>query len=304
MEAATMYPYEHILAVTETPNLLNSSFHKAVILASRSRAKLTLLTVKLTQTSLLKRLLERSCVIEPKSKRTLTTKGLEQVLKYPSKQISCQSSTIYRAVLNQLKQEHYDLVVLPHKRYHSIISELISADEWHLLRETLVPVMFVNSSQWQTQGHVLTALDINHTQDCHQAFNHHIIHESKGIADSINNDLHFINCFLADNYSIAFETEDRAHAHSMLSQQANQQSILNQAVADLLSEKYHCHIAHGLPEDAIPIKAHQLDVNMVIMGAAEHTGLIHSIKGHIPELLINQLPCDILAVKPPTSELR
>jgi len=299
-----MYPYQHILAVTDTPNLLNSSFHKAVILANKSCARLTCLTVKLTQTSLFKRLLETSCVLEPKSKRALTNKELGQVLKYPRKHISCQSSTIYRAVLNELQQEQYDLVVLPHKRYQAIISELISADEWHLLRETSIPVMFVNGNQWQNQGHILAALDINHTESCHQAFNHHIINQSRGIADSINNDLHFINCFLADDFSMAFENEVMAHAHSLLSQQANQQSMLTRAVADLPSEKDHCYVANGLPEDVIPIKAHQLDVNMVIMGAAEHTGLFHSIKGHIPELLINQLSCDILAIKPHTNEFR
>jgi nucleotide-binding universal stress UspA family protein len=293
-----MHNYQHILAVTDDPLQINSPFQKAVILASKTHSKLTLLTVKLIKTGMLKRLLDKSRVPEIKSKIAVNSRRLRQALKYPIKHISCQSSSIHHAVLNELKQEQYDLVVLPHKRYHTIISELISADEWHLLRETSVPMMYVNGSEWQTQGHVLAALEINHTQARHQAFNAHIIHESKGIADTINNDLHFINCYLDDNISMAFESEDMARAHSILAQQANQQSILNSAVAGLSTDKYHCHIAHGLPEDAIPIKAHQLDVNMLIMGAAEHTGLINSIKGHISERLINQIPCDILAIKP------
>jgi universal stress protein E len=299
-----MHNYQHILAVTDDPFQISSPFQKAAILASKNHSKLTLLTVKLIKTGMLKRLLDKSRVPEIKPKIAVNSRRLRQVLKYPRKHISCQSSSIHLAVLNELKQEQYDLVVLPHKRYHSIIAELISADEWHLLRETSVPMMYVNGNQWRTQGHVLAALEINHTQACHQAFNAHIIHESKGIADTINNDLHFINCYLDDNISMAFENEDMAHAHSILSQQANQQSILNRAVAELHSDKHHCHIAHGLPEDAIPIKAHQLDVNILIMGAAEHTGLINSIKGHISERLINQIPCDILVIKPPTTRLR
>lgn len=293
-----MHNYQHILAVTDDPFQISSPFQKAAILASRTHSKLTLLTVKLIKTGMLKRLLDKSRVPEVKSKIAVNPRRLRQVLKYPRKHISCQSSSIHLAVLNELKQEQYDLVILPHKRYNSIISELISADEWHLLRETSVPMMFVNDSQWRTQGHVLAALEINHTQACHLAFNHHIIQESKAIADTINNDLHFINCYLDDNVSMAFESEDRAQAHSILSQHAHQQNMLNNALACVSTDKHHCHIAHGLPEDAIPIKAHQLDVNMLIMGAAEHTGLINTIKGHISERLINQIPCDILAIKP------
>lgn len=293
-----MHHYQHILAVTDPHYPVDYVFQKAAILASKTRAKLTLLSVKLTHNGFLKRLLDRSLVEENSQQIPLTLAAFE----HPKRHIHSQARTLHAAVINELQQDNYDLVILPHRRYHSLVSELVPADEWHLLRDTDVAIMFVNGGQWHQQGHILTALEIDHTEAEHQAFNRFIIDMSHQLASTLDNDLHLINCYLDENISMAFESEESAHTHSVLTQRTLHQQALDHSLAHFPCKKQQRHIAPGLPEDTIPITAAQLEANLVVMGTGEHRGMMNTLKGHLSERLLNQIPCDILAIKPGHSQ--
>jgi universal stress protein E len=289
-----MMHYQHILAVSDSQTQAEHVFQKAAILAHLTHARLTRLTIKLSGNRFLKRLLDKSLVKEANTRISLS----KATLTHPIKHVTRHASSLHKGVMTELEQDNYDLVILPHKRYHSIVSELVSADEWHLLRETCVPVMFVNGNQWQPQGHILAAIEINHTQAPHLALNDMIIKQSQQLATALSSELHLINCYLEDNISMAFENEDEAHCHSILGQMAQHQLALDQVLANYPLAKRQRHIAQGLPEDAIPSTATQLKTNFVVMGAAEHQGMLSTIKGHVSERVINQIPYDVLAIKP------
>jgi universal stress protein E len=291
-----MVHYQHILAVSDSQNPADHVFKKAVILAHRTQAKLTRLTIKLSGHHFLKRLFDKSLVKEANTEISLNP----ATLTHPIKHVTRHAKSLHQGVMTELEQDDYDLIILPHKRYHSMVSELVSADEWHLLRDTCVPVMFVNGSQWQPQGHILAAIEINHLQAPHLALNEMIIKQSQHLATTLSSELHLINCYLEDNIGMAFENEDEAHCHSILAQMAQHQFALDQVLVNYPLAKRQRHIAQGLPEDAIPITATQLKTNFVVMGAAEHKGMINTIKGHVSERVINQIPYDVLAIKPAT----
>jgi universal stress protein E len=289
-----MVHYQHILAVSDSQTPADHVFQKAAILAHQTHARLTRLTIKLRGNRFLAKLLDKSLVTEVSTRINLS----KATLAHPTKHVTRHANSLHQGVMTELAQDNYDLVILPHKRYHSIVSELVSADEWHLLRDTCVQVMFVNGCQWQPHGHILAAIEIDHTQTPHLALNEKIIKQSQQLATTLSSELHLINCYLEDNIGMAFENEEDAHCHSILAQMTQHQLALDQVLENYPLAKRQRHIAQGLPEDAIPTTAALLKTNFVVMGAAEHKGMINKIKGHVSERVINQIPYDVLAIKP------
>jgi universal stress protein E len=63
-------------------------------------------------------------------------------------------------------------------------------------------------------------------------------------------------------------------------------------------EETRTHVQEGLPEDVIPNIARELDAELVILGTTGRTGLSAVFIGNTAEHMIDQLDCDLLAIKP------
>jgi universal stress protein E len=49
----------------------------------------------------------------------------------------------------------------------------------------------------------------------------------------------------------------------------------------------------------IPVKAHELDVDLIIMGTVARTGIPGFFIGNTAESILNQIDCSVLTIKPP-----
>ena len=58
------------------------------------------------------------------------------------------------------------------------------------------------------------------------------------------------------------------------------------------------HVEEGLPETVIEQVASKLDAELVILGTVGRTGFSAALIGNTAEHVIDQLNCDVLALKP------
>lgn len=58
------------------------------------------------------------------------------------------------------------------------------------------------------------------------------------------------------------------------------------------------HLSQGLPEQVIPDFAKQLDAELVILGTIGRTGISAALLGNTAEHVLDQINCDVLAIKP------
>lgn len=61
---------------------------------------------------------------------------------------------------------------------------------------------------------------------------------------------------------------------------------------------HYQHLSQGLPEQVIPEAAKQLDAELVVLGTIGRTGLSAALLGNTAEHVLDQLNCDVLAIKP------
>ena len=60
----------------------------------------------------------------------------------------------------------------------------------------------------------------------------------------------------------------------------------------------HTHVEEGLPERVIEEVADKIDAELVVLGTIGRTGISAALIGNTAEHVIDQLNCDVLALKP------
>lgn len=292
-----MIAYKHILAVVDTRSPTQDALRKAMILADKTHAKLTLLEVS-PKNTLLSKLTHSSSSIKS---FVVHKKSIEQ---YCAQGNTIENKTninnsVSKAILEELEHDKYDLVILNYKHHHPVFHEFSFADEWRLLRQSDVAVMLVGANEWGECGHILTAIETDDASHQHHTFNQKLLDETEHIASLLSSDIHLVNCFLEQNLSMAIKPP-KVKNHR-LSNQSRHWINLVDSVRSHQIENSHLHLEEGLPDHIIPNMAEKYRANIVILGAGEHHGLFSQFKGHTSEHIIDQLNCDIFAIKPASS---
>jgi universal stress protein E len=293
-----MIRYQHILAILDSSSSPRHILKKAIILANKTGAFLTVLNVDLTQQ------MKLTSFFTAGELSALPATHQELFSEYPEKgneiEIkSCEASSIHKAVLKELAQYDYDLVVLNHKHHSPLLCELLVVDEWHLLRDSKVPVLFVDDADWCHRGQILTAINCDYEDLQHRKFNDFLLAETQKLAALLDNEVHLLNCYLGEKVDMSFRPREK-DLQGQADKQEEQSHWLKllQAAEPYRLDKQQLHLAQGLPEHVIPELAGKLEINLLIMGAAEHRHAFSFLQGHTANQVLNQLRCDVLVLKP------
>ncbi|MGS0729905.1 universal stress protein, partial [Shewanella sp. 0m-11] len=164
-----MISYHHTLTVIDNDSPVQLALNKALQLAKKTHAKVTVLKIERPYNNVLSRLgLLSKQALDP----MLVVKKL--LAKYQRLGVEVEIKAIknlqdHVAILNEANKGNYDLIVVNNKHHNPVINEFIPSCEAHLLRECEQPVMIVGNKTWQQHGHILTALetadpDIEHSK--------------------------------------------------------------------------------------------------------------------------------------------
>jgi len=194
------------------------------------------------------------------------------------------------ALKKQLEHNHYDLVITEHHKEESRLWPFDSEEYSQFLNASDTSILFVGAHPWQDNGNVIAAIETEEDTFKHQSFNGEIIVKSNELAKLLMSHVHLFNCYL-ENCSISFKEamptlEFRHHLDHLTALVQTYQ----------LEDKY-LHVEEGLADDIIPNQADKLNANVVVMGCGEHKGWLAKIKGHTIDYVLDNLKCDLLALK-------
>lgn len=285
-----MKRFNNILVITEDIGLNQTVLHKALVLAQKAKASLTIIANKEDKEIAvdLEKIYQHDLAHLPKLKNYETTKlEIDINIKY------CTAPFSHQDILAEIKQNSYDLLI---KDIHAMHFRwgLSWSDNHYLLREGDTNILLVGEGLWPKQGNILAALETEESTDKHQKFNQFMIDESQYLAQLLNSDVHLINCYqeqpsisLADNDLNENVEEPEQQHFRHLSRSASTYGV----------QQDHLHVESGLPEYVIPHEAQKYNADIVALGAGEHHGLIDILKGHSSHYVVDALSCDALILK-------
>ncbi|ABV86211.1 universal stress protein [Shewanella pealeana] len=291
-----MIAYHHTLTVIDNDSPAQFALHKALQLAKKTHSKVTALKIDHPNGNLLTRLgLIPNNALDP----MLFVKKL--LAKYQRQGVEVEIKNIEKtkdhvALIKETKAGNYDLIMINNQHRSAILNEFIPSCEAHLLRDCELPIMIVGNKSWQRHGHILTALETSNSQIEHSKLNQCLLDDSQQLASLLDNDIHLVNCYQTENWSMSVERRKDLITDEEQKKQ-HWARLLNSAKSYHLADD-HLHLEQGLPDHVIPSVANQCDANLLIIGAGEHHGVISDLKGHTSCAIVDELKCDILAIKP------
>jgi universal stress protein E len=219
----------------------------------------------------------------------------------PGIRIDCQvvwHNRPFESIIENVIKESYDLVIKGTHQHDKLKSVIFTPTDWHILRKCPCPVLLVKEHEWPIDGNIIAAINIGNDEAEHHSLNVKITEEAKLLANLFKANVHLVNSFPGTPVNIAIEIPEfnsTEYNHTMLKHH-NQAMVEHAKQFDI--NVANTHVEEGLPETVIEQVATKLDAELVVLGTIGRTGISAALIGNTAEHVIDQLNCDVLALKP------
>lgn len=214
------------------------------------------------------------------------------------KQVVWHNRPFQAAILEVLKGG-YDLVIKSTHQHSKLSAILFTPTDWNLLRKCPVPVLLVKHQEWPKNGNILCAIDCKSIQDeDHHQLNEQVLNEADAMSEIVDANVHIVNAYPNPPMNIMLELPEFDPINYEDGLKKFHQKTLNEYARNHNIPEQQTHLGQGLPEDVISEVAHKIDAELVILGTVGRSGLGATLLGHTAEQVIDNLDCDLLALKP------
>ncbi|NTS77302.1 universal stress protein UspE [Catenovulum sp. SM1970] len=204
----------------------------------------------------------------------------------------------YEAVIKEVLNNNHEIVVKATHEHNQFKAVIFTPTDWHLLRKCPVPLLLVKEHEWPCDSKVLAAVHASSDDSEHISLNHKIIKEAVAMADVLGSKPVLANCYPSAAVNLAVEIPEFDPVTYTEAIAKHHQDELDNYSSRYKIPEDDAIIQEGLAEDVIPLLAKQLDAELVVLGTVGRTGISAALIGNTAEHMLDQLNCDVLALKP------
>lgn len=229
---------------------------------------------------------------------------LPYINKYADPMIEFQPKVVWNsneaeALVQELEENTYDLVVKYTKEEASLTSILFTPIDWQLLRKCSTPILMVRDGDWKHQRRILVAVNVSGDEEYHDDFNQQLVSLSIDLADNLERgNIHLVSAYPPTPINMAIDLPE-FHSNEYTNSIRGQHLINMKALRQQYGiDEDHTHVLEGFPEEVIPEVADKIGAELVVLGTVGRTGLSAALLGNTAEHVISKLKCNLLAIKP------
>lgn len=208
---------------------------------------------------------------------------------------------IYESIIRRANRIRADLIVAERHGGRHFAPSLLQITDWELLRLSPVPVLLVKTSRPYRQPVVLAAVDPMHAFAKPAKLDDEILRVGDAVTRALRGTLHAVHAYappmpigtLPDALTVSAipaETQAKGAAHA--------RAAFDRALRATGIPRARRHLISRMPIDAIQNVARRIRSAIVVTGAVSRSGLKRAFIGNTAEILLDQLPRDLLVVKP------
>ncbi len=315
-----MKSFNSILYVIEEPSAESAAaVARAVSLAKNCQARLTLLHVaeeprlgpfadSVNIRDFMTRVREQAM-----AQLSMLMRGVDKDFEFA---VDVCFGTAFVEVVRKVLRNGHDLVI---KRVgkggaHSF---LFGGIDQHLLRKCPCPVWIMVGETSANYQQILAAVDFDPwdkgsgEDNVEGTLNRQILDVAGSLAVTDFAELHVVHAWeaITDNMIRVFGSElsEDEVARNRERERREHQSrldMLNRRMRKHFGDETHrylaprFHLRKGAPRDVVPAVANELKTDLVVMGTVSRTGIPGLLIGNTAEVILSNLECSVLAVKP------
>ena len=204
----------------------------------------------------------------------------------------------FEAIIETVIKHGHDLIIKASQVTASLQNLLFTPTDWHLLRKAPCAVLMVKEHAWPQHGQIIAAVHSGSEEPHHEQLNRRIIEHAEAMGNILNASLHLANSYPGAPVNVAVEIPEFDVTQYTEELQKHHQNNMRKLGHEHHIPEQQQHVVQGLPEQVIPELSEKLDAELVVMGTIGRTGITAALLGNTAEHVLEQLNCDVLAVKP------
>ena len=205
----------------------------------------------------------------------------------------------HEAIIRRARTIGADLIIAGHSRDDNKSPRLLKLTDWELLRHSPLPVLLVKHTRPYRHPTVLAAIDPEHAHAKPRELDQEILDASLALTQPLGGKLHAVHAYAPIVIGSAASSVPANLATRLDGiARAEAKSLFEATLADTDIPRTRRHLLGKSPEDAIEQVARRTRADIVVMGALSRSGLKRWFIGNTAERLLDELPCDVLVVKP------
>jgi universal stress protein E len=211
----------------------------------------------------------------------------------------------YEAIVRRAISSGANLIVAPRRNEHRLPA-LLGYTDWELLRLSPIPVLLVKTSARYRRPTVLAAIDPTHVFAKPSALDQEILEASKAFGQALHGPLHVVHAYLPMPLTLKSGASPDNRPSNRVLRAANLEArqLFDRALVKTKIPVSNRHLFLGNSVEAISRAARKTRSSIVVMGAISRSGLKRLFIGNTAEMVMDQVNCDLLVVKPKHFALR
>jgi universal stress protein E len=224
--------------------------------------------------------------------------------------------TPFLEIIGEVLRNGRDLVIkIPEPQ--NWLDRLFGSADMHLLRKCPCPVWIIKLAPPKSYRRILAAVDVDQAHPpgelkSRYALNRQILEMAASLALSEFAELHIVQAWhavgetiMSGSFSRTPKEKVSAYVEQVRWQHATHLDALMGEVTDKLGPetvnylKPRTHLVKGAARKEIPALAKRIEADLVVMGTVGRTGIPGFIVGNTAEMILSQINCSVLAIKPP-----
>jgi len=207
---------------------------------------------------------------------------------------------VHESIIREVLREEVDLVVIESHRHGAAARLVLTNTDWQLIRLCPCPVLLVKTTRRYDRPRVLVSVDPMHAHAKPAGLDARLLSAGAALAETFNGKPHAAHFYmLTTPLATGFMVEPLPLPAEIAEQHEREvRKAFDQLVGKYDLGARRTHLKTGLPIDALPELAEEIDAHVVVMGAVSRSGLERLFIGHTAERVIDRLKCDVLIVKP------
>ncbi|WP_129774894.1 universal stress protein [Peristeroidobacter soli] len=210
---------------------------------------------------------------------------------------------LHTALLERVKHTCAGLVIKD-THHHTIAQRsFLTNTDWELIRGCPVPLLLVKPTPWSAHPRLGAALDPGHADDKPRLLDHCILDEATRLAQALGGELHAIHTYIpaamiASAVAVPALVID-IPPETLEAERKAKLDDLTAVTSEYRLPAQQVHLEVGGVTEALCRVAQEYEIDIMAMGAISRRGLKRLLIGSTAELVLEQLPCDLLVVKTP-----
>jgi universal stress protein E len=210
----------------------------------------------------------------------------------------------HEALIRHAQRMRADLIVVERHAERHVAPWVLRYTDWELLRRSPVPVLLVKKPRKYAFPKILAAVDPSHAFAKTARLDGSILGVAASISSALRGKLHAVHAYAPDIIGMTPAELNTPDASARIVRRA--EDLASSRLDGVLRGRYarqvgprQRHLVGQHPMDAIPDVVRKIGCDLVVMGTLSRSGLKRMLIGNTAEQLVDELPCDLLIVKPP-----